>query len=46
VDAEADRLRGLGVELLSGPVDRPWRERTLHIADPGGNVVEYAQKLR
>jgi lactoylglutathione lyase len=46
VDAEADRLRGLGVELLSGPVDRPWRERTLHIADPDGNVVEYAQKLR
>jgi lactoylglutathione lyase len=46
VDGEVERLRGLGVELLSGPVDRPWRERTLHIADPDGNVVEYAQKLR
>jgi lactoylglutathione lyase len=46
VDAEADRLRGLGVELLTGPVDRPWQERTLHIADPDGNVIEYAQKLR
>jgi lactoylglutathione lyase len=46
VDAEADRLRGLGVELLTGPVDRPWRERTMHIADPDGNVVEYAQRLR
>jgi lactoylglutathione lyase len=46
VDAEADRLRSLGVELLTGPVDRPWQERTLHIADPDGNVIEYAQKLR
>jgi lactoylglutathione lyase len=46
VDAEADRLRGLGVQLLTGPADRPWRERTLHTADPDGNIVEYAQKLR
>lgn len=46
VDAEAQRLRGLGVEILRGPVDRPWRERTLHIADPDGNIVEFAQKLR
>jgi lactoylglutathione lyase len=46
VDAEAERLRGLGVEILSGPVDRPWGERTLHIADPDGNIIEFAQKLR
>jgi lactoylglutathione lyase len=46
VDAEAERLRGLGVEILTGPVDRPWRERTLHIADPDGNIIEFAQKLR
>jgi lactoylglutathione lyase len=46
VDAEADRLIGLGVEILSGPVDRPWHERTLHIADPDGNIIEFAQKLR
>ena len=45
VDAEADRLRGLGVAILSGPVDRPWHERTVHIADPDGNIIEYAQKL-
>ncbi len=45
VDGEAERLRGLGVKILSGPVDRPWRERTLHIADPDGNVIEFAQKL-
>ncbi len=46
VDAEAERLRGLGVEILRGPVDRPWRERTLHVADPDGNIIEFAQKLR
>lgn len=46
VDAEAERLRGLGAEILTGPIDRPWRERTLHIADPDGNIVEFAEKLR
>ena len=46
VDEEAERLRGLHVAILTGPVDRPWRERTLHIADPDGNIIEFAQKLR
>ena len=46
VDAEAERLKGLGVKILRGPVDRPWRERTLHISDPDGNIIEFAQKLR
>jgi lactoylglutathione lyase len=46
VDGEAERLRGLGVDILTGPVDRPWGERTLHIADPDGNIIEFAQKLR
>jgi lactoylglutathione lyase len=46
VDGEAERLRALGAEILIGPVDRPWRERTLHIADPDGNIIEFAQKLR
>jgi len=45
VDAEAERLESLGAQILRGPMDRPWRERTLHIADPDGNVVEFAQKL-
>ncbi|MEU3270607.1 VOC family protein [Saccharomonospora sp. NPDC006951] len=45
VDAEARRLRAAGVPILTGPIDRPWRERTLHIADPDGNIVEFAQKL-
>jgi len=45
VDAEAERLRGLGIEFLSGPVDRPWGHRTLHLLDPDGFVVELAQKI-
>jgi lactoylglutathione lyase len=45
VDAEAERLRGVGVEFLSGPVDRPWGHRTLHLLDPDGFVVELAQKI-
>lgn len=45
VDAEAARLRAAGVELLSGPVDRPWGQRTVHLADPDGNVIEFAQTV-
>jgi lactoylglutathione lyase len=45
VDAEAERLRGLGVEFPPGPVDRPWGHRTLHLLDPDGFVVELAQDI-
>jgi lactoylglutathione lyase len=45
VDAEAERLRGLGARILSGPVDRPWGHRTLHVAGPSGFVVELAQEI-
>jgi lactoylglutathione lyase len=45
VDAEAERLGGLGVEFLAGPVDRSWGHRTVHIRDPDGFVVELAQEI-
>ncbi len=45
VDAEGQRLRSAGVEILTGPVDRPWGHRTLHLADPDGHVVELAQEI-
>jgi lactoylglutathione lyase len=45
VDAEATRVRAAGVEILSGPVDRPWGHRTFHFLDPDGNVVEFAQEI-
>lgn len=44
-DAEADRFRVAGAEILSGPVDRPWGHRTVHVLDPDGNVVELAQEI-
>jgi lactoylglutathione lyase len=45
VDAVAAGLRDRGVPLLSGPTDRSWGHRTLHVADPDGFVVEFAQEI-
>ncbi len=45
VDAEAERVKAAGAGILSGPVDRPWGQRTLHFLDPDGNVVEFAKEL-
>jgi lactoylglutathione lyase len=40
VDAVAERLRAQGVELLNGPMDRPWGPRTITFADPSGHCWE------
>jgi lactoylglutathione lyase len=45
VDRHAERLRAAGAEVLSGPTDRPWGHRTLHVRDPDGHVVELAQEI-
>ncbi|MBV9650764.1 MAG: VOC family protein [Pseudonocardiales bacterium] len=45
VDSQALRLTSLGVDVLSAPADRPWGHRTLHIADPDGFVVEFAEPI-
>ncbi len=45
VDAEAERIRRLGARIISGPADRPWGHRTLHVLDPDGFVVELAQEI-
>ncbi|HEY6014986.1 MAG TPA: VOC family protein [Candidatus Limnocylindrales bacterium] len=42
VDAVAAELRSRGVELLNGPMDRPWGIRTASFRDPGGHVWELA----
>jgi lactoylglutathione lyase len=46
VDAEHVRLRDAGVPVLAPPTDRPWGERTLHVVDPDGNVVELTRAKR
>lgn len=43
VDAMCALLRARGVELLNGPLDRPWGIRTASFRDPGGHVWEIAK---
>ena len=43
VDAMCDELRERGVELLNGPMDRPWGIRTASFRDPGGHIWEIAK---
>ena len=43
VDALCAELTGRGVELLNGPIDRPWGIRTASFVDPGGHIWEIAK---
>ncbi len=43
VDAMCVELAKRGVELLNGPMDRPWGIRTASFLDPGGHIWEIAQ---
>jgi lactoylglutathione lyase len=45
VDAWAERLDRAGIARLSGPTDRSWGHRTMHLADPDGLIVELAQEI-
>jgi lactoylglutathione lyase len=45
VDAAAAALRDRGIPLMSEPADRPWGHRTVHVTDPDGFVVEFAQEI-
>ena len=45
VDATCADLSHLGVELLNGPMNRPWGIRTASFQDPGGHIWEIAQPL-
>ena len=44
-DAACENLAGRGVELLNGPLDRPWGMRTAAFADPDGHVWEVAARI-
>jgi catechol 2,3-dioxygenase-like lactoylglutathione lyase family enzyme len=43
VDAMCAELAARGVELLNGPIDRPWGVRTASFVDPGGHIWEIAK---
>jgi catechol 2,3-dioxygenase-like lactoylglutathione lyase family enzyme len=45
VDAVCAELAARGVELLNGPMNRPWGIRTASFTDPGGHIWEIAQPL-
>jgi catechol 2,3-dioxygenase-like lactoylglutathione lyase family enzyme len=45
VDAACAELATRGVELLNGPMNRPWGIRTASFVDPGGHIWEIAQPL-
>jgi catechol 2,3-dioxygenase-like lactoylglutathione lyase family enzyme len=42
VDAMCAELTSRGVNLLNGPMDRPWGIRTASVRDPGGHIWEIA----
>jgi catechol 2,3-dioxygenase-like lactoylglutathione lyase family enzyme len=43
VDAMCAELASRGVELLNGPMDRPWGIRTAAFRDPAGHIWEIAK---
>ena len=43
VDAMCAELKNRGVQLLNGPMDRPWGIRTASFRDPGGHIWEIAK---
>lgn len=43
LDAMCAELAGRGVELLNGPMDRPWGIRTASFRDPSGHIWEIAE---
>jgi len=43
VDAKVEELKARGVEILNGPMDRPWGIRTASFRDPGGHIWEIAK---
>jgi catechol 2,3-dioxygenase-like lactoylglutathione lyase family enzyme len=45
VDARCAELTKRGVQLLNGPIDRPWGVRTASFSDPDGHIWEIAGPL-
>ena len=43
MDALCAELASRGVELLNGPMDRPWGVRTDRFSDPGDHIWEIAK---
>lgn len=46
VDNHVASLTSAGIEVLNGPMDRPWGIRTAAIEDPAGHIWEFAAPIR
>jgi len=44
-DAACAALAAKGIEILNGPIDRPWGVRTAAFQDPDGHAWELAQPI-
>jgi catechol 2,3-dioxygenase-like lactoylglutathione lyase family enzyme len=44
-DTTIAELKARGVELINGPIDRAWGQRTAAFADPAGHIWEIAQSI-
>ncbi len=42
IDQATDELIAAGVQILNGPIDRPWGVRTVSFQDPSGHTWELA----
>jgi catechol 2,3-dioxygenase-like lactoylglutathione lyase family enzyme len=45
VDALAEQVRSYGIEILLGPVDRPWKAREFVVADPDGYHLAFTGRM-
>jgi catechol 2,3-dioxygenase-like lactoylglutathione lyase family enzyme len=41
VDELYEEVRAAGIEPSGPPADRSWGERTFHVTDPDGNLLEF-----
>lgn len=46
VDAEYERLKKLGVEIVEPPTLRPWGAKNLYFLDPDGNSIVFRSILK
>jgi uncharacterized glyoxalase superfamily protein PhnB len=44
-DAECERIKAMGVEIIKTPQNVPWGYRFFSIKDPDGNGIDIVQQL-
>jgi catechol 2,3-dioxygenase-like lactoylglutathione lyase family enzyme len=45
VDALAEQVKSYGIEILIGPVNRPWKAREFVVADPDGYHLAFTGRM-